>query len=248
MSSKITWTYKTINNVTSCTKHSRGCANCYALRQGNRMKALFPKKYGANPAVACHPGILECILDRKKPTTVFLNSMSDTFHEEVPLSFLQDSFATMQRAKQHTFQVLTKRAERLAELAPQLPWPENIWQGVTVEANEYLYRIDLLRQVPANVRFLSIEPLLDELVDLTPEKLTGIDWVIAGGESGQKARRMELDWARSIKEICRVAKVPFFFKQCGSAHGKHKGGEKLDGKIIQQWPDMKKIKARGPRW
>jgi len=212
------------------------------------MKALHPKKYGANPEVVCHHGILDRILDRKTPTTVFLNSMSDTFHSKVPLSFLQYTFGIMQQASQHNFQVLTKRAERLAQVAHSLPWPENIWQGVTVEANECLHRADLLKEVPANVRFLSIEPLLDKLVDLTPKLLDGIDWVIVGGESGPGARRMELDWARSIMETCRIAEVPFFFKQCGSAHGKHKGGEKLDGKIIQQWPDMKAIKARGPRW
>jgi protein gp37 len=246
--SKIAWTGQTITNVTSCTKFSRGCENCYSLGQSNRMKALHPAKYGANPNVVCHPGILEHIIERKKPTTVFLNSMSDTFHAQVPLAFLQYTFGIMQNATQHTFQVLTKRAERLAHLAPQLPWPENIWQGVTVEANEYLHRIELLKQVPANVRFISIEPLLDELTDLTPEMLGGIDWVIVGGESGPRARRMELDWARSIMETCRNAEVPFFFKQSGSAYGKHKGGDKLDGEIIQQWPDLEKVKTRGPRW
>nr|WP_321258932.1 DUF5131 family protein [uncultured Pseudodesulfovibrio sp.] len=246
--SKIAWTGQTITNITSCTKFSRGCENCYSLGQSNRMKALHPAKYGANPKVVCHTGILERILDRKKPTTVFLNSMSDTFHSEVSTSFLEYTFGIMQTASQHTFQVLTKRAERLAETAPVLPWPENIWQGVTVEGNDYLHRIELLKQVPANVRFISVEPLLDELTDLTPEKLDGIDWVIVGGESGHHARRMELDWARSIMETCRIAKIPFFFKQCGSAYGKHKGGDKLDGKVIQQWPNLKMIKARGPRW
>lgn len=244
---KIAWTSHSVNCHTGCSRLSDGCKNCYSLNQLPRMRALHPEKYSNGASVTYHPGVLEKAVARKKPTLFFVNSMSDSFHEDVEIADLRTMFEAMGQASHHTFQLLTKRAERLAELAPQLPWHPNIWQGVTVEANRYLYRVERLKTVPANVRFLSIEPLLDELTDLTPHLLEGIDWVIVGGESGQKARRMDLDWARAIQATCAVANVPFFFKQCGSAYGPHKGGELLDGKIVQNMPGKAGTPAHRPR-
>lgn len=245
--SGISWTQKTVNAITGCDRYSAGCKNCYALRQMPRMAALHPEKYGAKEKVVCHDGVLEKAVAIGKPTMFFVNSMSDTFHKEVPVDFLKGMFETMTNANQHTFQVLTKRAERLADLAPELNWPENIWMGVTVEANRYLHRVELLKTVPANVRFLSIEPLLDELTDLTPSVLDGIDWVIVGGESGPGARLMDLTWAEAICDTSRAANTPFFFKQKGSLYGPKKGGNTLNGEVIEEWPDLDRIKSRGLR-
>lgn len=244
----ISWTEEVINPNTGCDRYSLGCKNCYALRMIPRLKGMGQPKYQNGATVTCHPGVMDEVLKKKKPTCYFVNSMSDTFHKDVPGEFIHELFDIMNQAKQHTFMVLTKRSERLAEMALEFNWTPNIMAGVTVESNRYLHRIDDLKKVPAYVRFLSIEPLLDELVDLTPEMLEGIDFVIVGGESGVGAREMKPEWARAIRDMCKATKTPFWFKQMGSHGGKpHKGGNKLDGKVHEEWPDMKAIIQRGPR-
>lgn len=228
----ISWTQETINPVTGCDKISEGCRNCYALKMILRLQDMKNQpKYRNGTAVTCHDGVIDQVLTKKRPTEFFVSSMSDTFHPEVPLEFLQHMFTIMGEATQHHFQILTKRAERLAELAPMLTWHSNIWMGVTVESNRHLDRIKHLKSVPAQVRFISIEPLLDDLVDLTPEFLTGIHWVIVGGESGVGAREMKPEWARRVRDIAIQCGIPFFFKQAGSFGGKpHKDGDILDGR------------------
>lgn len=246
--SSIGWTEWTINPITGCDMYSDGCRRCYALGLIPRLKGFGLDKYRYGAAVTTHPGVMEAVLERKKPTLYFVNSMSDTFHKDVPEAFIHDMFDVMNAAEQHTFMVLTKRSKRMAAMADKLKWTPNIWAGVTVESNKYIGRVDHLKKVPANVRFLSCEPLLDELIALTPEMLEGIDWVIAGGESGAGAREMKLDWARKILATCHEASVPFFFKQVGSYGRKpKKGGNKLDGKMYEKWPDLKAIQKRGPR-
>lgn len=246
--STISWTEETINPITGCDKLSAGCKNCYALRMIPRLKGFGLEKYRNGTDVTCHPGVMNEVLGKKKPTLYFVNSMSDTFHADVPDAFLHDMFHVMNDADQHTYIVLTKRSRRMADMAWEFEWSPNIWGGVTVESNKHLDRIAHLKEVPANVRFLSCEPLLDELVGLTPEMLDGIDWVIVGGESGTGAREMKLDWARKILATCREAGVPFFFKQVGSYGGKpKKGGNKLDGEVYEEWPDLEAAEKRGVR-
>ncbi len=230
--SKIEWTEATWNPVTGCTKISPGCKHCYAERLAKRLQAMGVKKYANGFRVTLHPDVLDIPLHWRKPRMIFVNSMSDLFHDEVPLTFIQRVFGTMQRAHWHTFQVLTKRAERLAHLAPHLPWPRNVWMGVSVENERYKYRIDLLRQVPAAVRFLSLEPLLGPLPELD---LRGIHWVIVGGESGPGARPMRPEWVTDIRDQCLAAGVPFFFKQWGGVH-KARNGRILDGRLWNQLP------------
>jgi len=222
----IEWTDCTWNPVTGCTKCSAGCKNCYAERMAHRLKAMGNPSYRNNFAVTLHPRMLERPLHWRKSRRIFVNSMSDLFHRDVPLNYIRQVFDVMGRASQHQFQVLTKRAERLEILASILPWPSNVWMGVSVEDSQVVTRIDHLRRVPAAVRFLSLEPLIGPLPKLN---LGGIHWVIVGGESGPGARPMDLDWARDIRDQCQKARVPFFFKQVGGVN-KQKTGRMLDGR------------------
>ncbi len=232
--SKIEWTESTWNPVTGCTKISSGCLNCYAERMALRLKAMGQKNYRNGFKVTCHRHTLDMPLRWKKPQMVFVNSMSDLFHKDVPNRFILDIFSTMRQAQQHQYQILTKRAERLAELSPELCWLENIWMGVTVEAADYKYRIDYLRYTGAKIKFLSLEPLLGDLGELN---LDEIGWVIVGGESGPGARPIEIGWVRDIREQCLAQNVPFFFKQWGGVN-KKKNGRMLDG---QTWDDMPEL-------
>lgn len=190
------------------------------------------KNYAKGFELALHPNVLELPLSWKKPQTIFVNSMSDLFLEEIPVEFIKQIFGVMRRAYWHTFQVLTKRAERLEALNPELPWTKNIWMGVTVENSDYKFRIDHLRTTGAQVKFLSVEPLLGPIPDLD---LRGIDWVIVGGESGPGARPMQKEWVIDIRNQCLAAKIPFFFKQWGGFH-KKKAGRELEGKTWDQMP------------
>ncbi len=229
--STIEWTESTWNPVTGCTKISSGCKNCYAERMAKRLQAMGQPNYRNGFKVTCHPHVLELPKLWKKSQMVFVNSMSDLFHEEVPTDFIQQIFNTMNLAEQHTFQVLTKRSGRLLDLSGLLPWAENIWMGITVEAAEYKERIECLRQTNAFIKFLSLEPLLEDLGELD---LTEIDWVIVGGESGPKARPIKPSWVRNIRKQCREQNVAFFFKQWGGVN-KKKNGRILDG---QTWDEM----------
>lgn len=230
--SPIEWTDGTWNPVTGCTKISPGCTHCYAERLAIRLKAMGNPNYENGFELTLQPHMLELPLRWKKPQSVFVNSMSDLFHADVPLEYVQRVFAVMRRAHWHRFQVLTKRASRLEELAPQLDWAPNVWMGVSVESDVYRSRIDHLRRVPAAVRFLSIEPLLGPLPDLD---LTDIHWAIVGGESGPGARTMDPAWARDIRDQCARAGVPFFFKQWGGVN-KKRAGRVLDGRTWDEMP------------
>jgi protein gp37 len=230
--SKIEWTESTWNPVTGCTKISAGCANCYAERMAKRLQLMGQANYVNGFEVTLHPHVLDYPLGWKKPQVIFVNSMSDLFHEDVPLDYIRQIFDVMTRANWHTFQVLTKRSERLAELAPLLNWPENVWMGVTVENADCAYRIDDLRDVPSAVRFLSMEPLLSGVEDMN---LENIDWVIVGGESGPGSRPIEKQWVRDIRKQCKNADVPFFFKQWGGVN-KKKTGRLLDGRVYDEMP------------
>jgi protein gp37 len=230
--SKIEWTESTWNPVTGCTKTSSGCLNCYAERMARRLKAMGQLNYCNGFKVTCHRHTLDMPLRWKKPQMVFVNSMSDLFHKDVPDDFILDIFSTMRQAQQHQYQILTKRVERLAELSPELSWQENIWMGATVEAADYKYRIDYLRYTGAKIKFLSLEPLLGNLGELN---LDEIDWVIVGGESGPGARPVEIDWVRNIREQCLARNVPFFFKQWGGVN-KKKAGRLLDAKTWDEMP------------
>ncbi|MBI4582770.1 MAG: phage Gp37/Gp68 family protein [Planctomycetes bacterium] len=230
--STIEWTESTWNPLTGCTKISSGCKNCYAERMARRLQAMGQPNYVNGFQLALHDQTLEIPLGWKKPQMIFVNSMSDLFHEEVPVEFIQRVFEVMRRADWHIFQVLTKRADRLEMLDPEIDWPANVWMGVSVENEEYTFRIDCLRNVGAAVKFLSLEPLLGPLQNLD---LSGIDWVIVGGESGPKARPMKEDWVIGIHEQCRQASVPFFFKQWGGWN-KKKTGRLLNGRTWDEVP------------
>jgi protein gp37 len=223
--SNIEWTEATWNPVTGCTKVSPGCKHCYAERLANRLKAMGVDRYRDGFEVRMHEHLLEEPLRWRRPRRIFVNSMSDLFHEEVSLEFIGRVFDVIRRAPWHEFQVLTKRAERLARVASSICWPENAWMGVSVESRDYLERIDLLRSVPARVRFLSVEPLLGPLGEL---RLDGIHWVIVGGESGPGARPMKVEWVREIRDQCVREAIPFFFKQWGGVR-KSRSGRELDG-------------------
>jgi len=231
--SKIEWTEATWNPVTGCTKISEGCRYCYAERLAKRLRAMGNRNYAHGFEVTLQPHMLNLPLSWKKPKTVFVNSMSDLFHQRVPFSYIEKVFAVMIEGDQHRYQVLTKRAARLAEVAPRLPWPEHIWLGVTVENADHLDRIDYLRTTPAQVKFLSLEPLLGPLPGLS---LEGIDWVIVGGESGPKARPMDEEWVHQIQAQCLAEGVPFFFKQWGGVN-KKKAGRLLDGRTWDGMPE-----------
>ena len=231
---RIEWTEATWNPVTGCTKMSPGCTHCYAERMAHRLQAMGLDKYRNGFRITLHPDVLEAPLRWKKPRMIFVNSMSDLFHHDVPLDFIYQVFEVMRKASRHSFQVLTKRAKRLRAIAPSLPWPENVWMGVSVEHAAYTYRIDMLRQTGAAVKFLSLEPLLGPLPNLD---LTGIHWVIVGGESGPGARPMEVEWVRDIRDQCVRAGVPFFFKQWGGVV-KKRTGRILDGRTWDEMPSI----------
>lgn len=234
--SKIEWTDATWNPVTGCNKVSPGCKLCYAERMAKRLKATGMVKYRNGFTVTLHPGVLDTPLKWRKPRTIFVNSMSDLFHFQVPDQFIHDVFDAMGRANWHRYQVLTKRPERAAALSAELPWPQQIWLGVSVESERYLHRVDLLRECGAATKFLSLEPLLGPLPDLN---LDGIDWVIVGGESGPGARQMETEWARDIRDQCIESEVPFYFKQWGGVFKKRHGRE-LDGRTWDEMPNFDK--------
>ncbi len=231
--SKIEWTQMTWNPVTGCTKVSQGCKHCYAERLAKRLHAMGVKHYENGFRVTLHEDSLEIPLKWKRPRIVFVNSMSDLFHEKVPLDFIKRIFDTMIRTPQHTYQILTKRSERLRDVAHQLTWPANVWMGVSVENTDVIHRVYDLQTVDAAVRFLSCEPLLGPL-DTLP--LNGIHWVIVGGESGPEARPMKPEWVESIFDQCRQADVAFFFKQWGGVR-KDLTGRKLHGRLYNEMPN-----------
>lgn len=244
--SAIEWTESTWNPVTGCDRVSPGCAHCYALELSARLKRFGQAKYqrdGTRPssgpgfAVTLHPQTLEVPLRWKRPRMIFVNSMSDLFHEEVPLAYIEEIFRVMENADHHIFQILTKRHTRLSELAPLLAWPSNVWMGVSIENRRFVHRADYLREVPAAVRFISAEPLLGPLEALD---LVGIDWLIAGGESGPKHRPVKEEWLLELRDQCAAADVPFFFKQWGGQRPKS-GGRLLEGK---EWNDMPQVDIR----
>lgn len=241
--SSIEWTEATWNPVAGCTIISPGCTNCYAMRMAARLAAMKQAKYENTTRVsggrAKWNGHIK--LDANSLSTpgkwstgrmIFVNSMSDVFHDDVPLSFLQKVFKVMEETPQHTYQVLTKRAENLERYAGDLPWPDNVWMGVSVESADYLSRIDHLRRTPAAVKFLSLEPLLGPLDNIN---LNGVDWAIAGGESGPNARAVQPEWVRSIRDQCINTGVAFHFKQWGGVN-KKRTGRLLDGRVWSEWP------------
>lgn len=230
--STIEWTESTWNPVTGCDKVSPGCKYCYAERMAERLQAMGQPNYRNGFQLTLQPHMLHLPLHWKKPQTIFVNSMSDLFHDEVPAHFIQQVFAVMRQACWHRFQVLTKRAERLASLAPEICWEPNIWMGVSVESEKYTFRIEHLKRTHAYVKFLSLEPLLGPLRTLD---LTGIDWVIVGGESGPRARPVCLEWITEIRDECLRSGVPFFFKQWGGQN-KKKAGRLLDGRTWDEMP------------
>jgi len=230
--SNIEWTESTWNPVTGCSKVSPGCKNCYAERMAGRLRAMGCDRYRNGFDVTLHPDLLEKPLSWRKPRAIFVNSMSDLFHENVPDGFIMRVFETMNRADWHTFQILTKRSRRLKEIARRVSWSKNIWMGASVESSDYLWRIEDLRAVPASVRFLSVEPLLGPIPSLN---LDGIHWVIVGGESGSRSRPMKPSWVKEIYKQCRNANVPFFFKQWGGPR-KDITGRKLFGRTYEELP------------
>lgn len=235
-SSTIEWTDATWNPVTGCTKVSQGCKHCYAERWAERWRGIPGHPFEQGFDLKLWPERLKLPLSWKDPRRIFVNSMSDLYHEKVPTGFIWSVFETMAEARWHTFQILTKRASRLREVGWLLPWRPNIWQGVSIESMDVAWRADELRKVPAAVRFLSLEPLLGPLDDLD---LDGIQWVIVGGESGPGARPVKKAWVRTLRDRCRKEAVPFFFKQWGGPQ-KSKTGRTLDGRT---WDAMPKYMA-----
>jgi protein gp37 len=229
--SSIEWTETTWNPVTGCTAVSAGCDNCYAERLAIRLRAMGNPRYVDGFAVRVHRDLIERPHVWRNPRLVFVNSMSDLFHPKVPTDVIMKIFATMSETPRHTYQVLTKRPKRVRLLADRLPWPANVWMGVSVENEEAKWRVDALRDVPAALRFLSCEPLLGPLT----LDLSRIEWLIAGGESGPHARPMHPNWVRSLRDQCQQAHVPFFFKQWGGRTPKA-GGRNLDGRTWDQMP------------
>jgi len=230
--SHIEWTEATWNPVTGCTKISAGCKNCYAERLALRLQAMGNRRYKRGFRVTLHEDVVDLPRKWKTPRRIFVNSMSDLFHPDVPLWFIRRVFKTMVECPQHSFQILTKRSDRLEKLSAKLPWPQNVWMGVSVEDSRVFHRIDDLRKVPAAVRFLSCEPLIGSLVDIN---LHGIHWVIVGGESGPHSRSMNIQWVREIFRVCRKQKVPFFFKQWGGVR-KDLTGRLLGGRTYDEMP------------
>lgn len=241
--SAIEWTEATWNPTTGCDRVSPGCDNCYALTLAKRLKAMGNPKYqndgdartsGPGFGVTAHTDALAIPYSWKRPRVVFVNSMSDLFHARVPLPFIQRVFAVMEDTPHHTYQVLTKRARRLERMADKLPWPTNVWVGVSVESADHYDRIRSLAKVPAAVRFLSCEPLLGPIPEVP---LDGIDWVIGGGESGFTARAADPEWFRELRDACVAARTPFFFKQWGGIRPKA-GGRELDGRTWDEMPGL----------
>ena len=230
--SSIEWTESTWNPLTGCTKVSPGCKNCYAERMAKRLHAMGQPNYRNGFDLTLHEHVLELPLRWKRPQMIFVNSMSDMFHEAVPVEFIRLAFDVMRRAHWHQFQILTKRGERLSRLAAQIDWTPNVWMGVSVESEDYISRIDNLRDTGARIKFLSLEPLLGPLAALD---LRGIDWVIVGGESGPRARPMKENWVLEIRDQCLAAGVPFFFKQWGGRN-KKKTGRRLAGRYWDNLP------------
>jgi len=230
--SPIEWTESTWNPITGCNKISAGCKNCYAEQLSYRLKAMGQKNYVNGFKLTLQPHMLELPLKWKKPQMIFVNSMSDLFHKDVPIDYIQQVFEIMNKAHWHRFQVLTKRAERVAELSDSLNWSDNIWMGVSVENRNFVHRIDYLRDTKARIKFLSLEPLLSPLKNLN---LENIDWVIVGGESGFKARPIKENWVVDIKNQCDETKTAFFFKQWGGKN-KKKTGRLLEGKTYSAMP------------
>lgn len=232
--SSIEWTESTWNPVTGCTKVSPGCKYCYAEKFSQRLKLMGTENYKNGFKLTTHKHMLKKPLSWKKPSIIFVNSMSDLFHEEVPDDFILKVFETMNEASWHQFQVLTKRPERVLELNKKLKWSNNIWMGTSVENEDYKFRIDILSKTSAKIKFLSLEPLLGPLGKL---KLKNIDWAIVGGESGPKARPMDHDWVVEIQEQCEEQNVPFFFKQWGGKN-KKQAGRILNGKTWDEMPRL----------
>ncbi len=230
--SSIEWTDSTWNPITGCTKVSPGCKNCYAERMALRLQAMGNRNYSNGFALTLHEPMLELPLNWKGPKMIFVNSMSDLFHEDVPIEFIHRVFDVMRRASWHRFQVLTKRSARLLEISPSLEWSPNIWMGVSVEDQSYTYRIEHLRDTRAHLKYLSLEPLLGPLPNLD---LQDVDWVIVGGESGPGARPVEEGWVAEIRNQCLETGVPFFFKQWGGVN-KKRSGRILQGRTWDQLP------------
>ena len=236
LKSKIEWTENTWNPVTGCTKISDGCVNCYAYRMAQRLQKMGNAKYEKGFEVTLHPNCLNDPISWKKPSRIFVNSMSDLFHKDIPLDYIKKVFDVMNKTPQHTYQILTKRADILLQYANELNWTDNIWQGVTVENQETVNRIDYLRETPAKVKFISFEPLIGDVGKID---LTNIDWAIVGGESGWYARHMEASWVINIKNQCEEQNTLFYFKQWGGTNKKKTGRELLG----QTWDDMPELKV-----
>jgi protein gp37 len=234
--SRIEWTQITWNPTTGCTKISPGCQNCYAERMSKRLYSMGIKKYEEGFCPKFHEEVLQVPLTWKKPKLIFVDSMSDLFHEKIPMDSIQKVFDLMRKASWHQFQILTKRSERLAEISPQIDWPSNVWMGVSVENQDYIYRINHLKNTNASIKFLSLEPLLGPLDNIS---LNEINWVIVGGESGPGARPIKNEWVINIKNKCIDNNVPFFFKQWGGI-SKKRNGRLLEGRIWGELPNLSK--------
>lgn len=232
LGSDIEWTESTWNPVTGCSKISSGCKNCYAERMAKRLQAMGQANYRNGFKLTLQPQMLEVPLSWKKPQNVFVNSMSDLFHRDVPFTYIKQVFDTMNKAFWHRFQLLTKRSDRLQQLSSRLSWSENVWMGVSIENTNERFRLDHLRSCHAHIKFLSLEPLIGPLPHLD---LQGIDWVIVGGESGPKARPVDIRWVLDIRDQCLQSNVPFFFKQWGGFN-KKKSGRMLEGRTWDEMP------------
>lgn len=241
--SHIEWTESTWNPVTGCSKVSEGCRYCYAERMAKRLEAMGNRRYENGFNVTLHEDLVDLPRRMRQPRLIFVNSMSDLFHEKVPVGFIRRVFRTMGACPQHTFQILTKRSQRLRELAQRLPWPTNVWMGVSIEDDRVLSRVADLLAVPAQIRFLSCEPLIGPLDELP---LEGISWVIVGGESGPGARPMKRAWVESIRRQCRNADVAFFFKQWGGVR-KDLAGRELNGRTYDDMPTPAHASNGAPR-
>lgn len=234
--SKIEWTEATWNPITGCTKCSSGCEHCYAATMAKRLKAMGNPRYknGFEPTV--HNDLIDRPLSWKKPKMIFVNSMSDIFHESIPDDTILQIFNTMNKATWHTFQVLTKRADRLVELTDRITWSTNIWMGVSIENNKSINRCEQLKKCGANIKFISAEPLLESISEID---LTGIDWLIVGGESGAGCRQLKKEWVEELRNLAKQSGTAFFFKQWGGFHHNQAGSE-LDGKEYKEYPVLKK--------
>lgn len=234
--SKVEPRFESWNPTTGCTKISPGCKNCYAKKMALRLKGMGVKKYDRGFSPTTHESVLDLPIRWKKPRIIFVSSMGDLFHEDIPTDFIKKTFGVMAEAERHIFQILTKRSERLLEIRNELPWPENVWMGVTVEDDDHQFRIAHLKATDAHIKFLCLEPLLSPIPRL---ELDGIDWVIVGGESGPNSRPMAKEWVIGIRDQCAAAKVAFYFKQWGGRDRK-KTGRILDGRIHDEMPAVRK--------